>query len=123
MAVASKNAAYFNKTKGVMLADRARIADGFFDRLVGLLMTENFVAGDGLFIVPCSQIHMFGMKYAIDVVFVDKQGLVVGLVESISPGQMSKLFSKAHACLELPSGVIRDTGTSLGDQIETRPIP
>ncbi len=106
-----------------MLAERARIADGFFDRLVGLLKTENFVLGDGLFIVPCSQIHMFGMKYAIDVIFVDRQGVVVGLVESIAPGQMSKLFSKAHGCLELPSGVIRDTGTSVGDQIETQLIP
>lgn len=120
--MSAKKASYFNKTKGIMLADRGRIADGFVDRLIGLLKTasENFVFGDGLFIVPCNQIHMFGMKYAIDVVFVDKQGVVVGLTERIGPGQMSKMFPKAHACLELPAGVIGDTGTSEGDEIETR---
>ncbi len=120
MAAASKTAAYFNKTKGVMLAERARIADAFLDRLVGLLKTSDFQVGDGLFIVPCNQIHMFGMKYAIDVVYVDKKGIVVGLAERIGPGQMSKVFPRAHACLELPAGVISDTSTSVGDEIETQ---
>lgn len=102
-----------------MLADKAIIADSFVARLVGLLKTPSLVRGDGLYIVPCSQIHMFGMKYAIDVVFMDKLGVVVGLCNSIPPGAMSKLFSRAHACLELPAGTILDTNTDEGDQIES----
>jgi uncharacterized protein len=61
---------------------------------------------------------MIGMKYAIDVIFMDRAGKVVGLCEQIKPGQLSPLFWQAHSCLELPSGVISDTGTASGDQIE-----
>lgn len=103
-----------------MLAERARIASNFVDRLIGLLKTPVLEKGEGLFIVPCNQIHMLGMKYAIDVVFVDKQGKVVGLTERIAPGQFSKAFFAAHACLELPAGLIAETGTEEGDMIETQ---
>ncbi len=106
-----------------MLASEAKVADNFLTRLVGLLKTPSLVEGEGLYITSCSQIHMFGMKYAIDVVFLDKQNRVVGLCDSIKPGQVSKLFGKAHACLELPSGIIRNTATSEGDEIEFAAAP
>lgn len=108
-----------------MLASDARVADSFLARLVGLLATkaDAFQKGKGLLISPCNQIHMFGMKYAIDVVFMDKSGVVVGLCKSIAPGAASRPFGKAHECLELPSGVISDTGTVEGDLIERAPLP
>ncbi len=104
-----------------MLASRARIADTFIARLVGLLKTHALAAGDGLYIAPCTQIHMFGMKYAIDVVFMDRQGQVVGLCEKIEPGQISPLFSRAFSCIEIPPGTIGATMTEKGDLITTGP--
>lgn len=104
-----------------MLASRARHASSFIDRLVGLLNTPSLNSGEGLYIAPCSQIHMFGMKYAIDVVFLDKQGVVVGVCNSIQPGQVSKLFVHAYGCVELPTGIVRDTSTCEGDLIESGP--
>jgi uncharacterized membrane protein (UPF0127 family) len=94
------------------------VADHFFARLKGLLLTKDLPAGHGLLLKPCSQIHMFGMSYAIDAVFIDAQSAVVGLVEAIKPGQLSPMFRKAKACLELPAGTISGTGTKLGDKIE-----
>lgn len=61
---------------------------------------------------------MFGMTYEIDCVFVDKAGVVVGLIEAIKPGKMSRLYSQADACLELPPGTISDTKTETGDLLE-----
>ncbi len=100
-----------------MIADNSKVAGNFFLRLKGLLGTDSLPPATGLFIVPCSQIHMFGMRYAIDVVFMDKSNCVVGIVEQIGPGQMSKSFRKAAGCLELPAGTISDTGTAVGDII------
>ena len=123
MAVASKKLYFLNKTRGQVLAREAKVADSFFNRLVGLLKTEVFEKGaspfDGLLIVPCNQIHMFGMKYPIDCVFMDKTGIVVGLCKSIQPGKMSSIFARAHQCLELPAGIVSDTGTCVGDLIES----
>lgn len=102
-----------------MLASQARVADTFVSRLIGLLNTQSLERGEGLYIAPCNQIHMFGMKYAIDVVFLDKSGNVVGLCDSIPPGQFSALYSKAYGCVELPAGIIGDTNTAIGDIVET----
>ena len=63
---------------------------------------------------------MFGMGYAIDAVFIDKDWRVVGLTEEIKPGQVSAIFKNALSCLELPAGTISATTTALGDQIEMR---
>ncbi|MBX9690006.1 MAG: DUF192 domain-containing protein, partial [Candidatus Obscuribacterales bacterium] len=66
------NKLYFlNKTRNKMLAEKADLAVSFASRLVGLLKTPELKTGQGLYIAPCSQIHMFGMKYAIDVLFMD----------------------------------------------------
>lgn len=116
---APKKLYFYNKSKARLLASEARVAESFVSRLVGLLQTPVLNPGDGLYIVPCSQIHMFGMKYAIDVVFMDKKGVVVGLCNKIAPGQMSGIYPKALGCLELPPGIIDSTGTCVGDIIES----
>lgn len=101
-----------------MLASSASVADSFISRLIGLLGTESLSAGQGLYISPCHQIHMYGMRYAIDAVFIDRNRKVVGLCEKIKPGQISPPFLKAAGCLELPEGTIEETGTRPGDEIE-----
>lgn len=108
---------FFNQTKNIMLAERGRIASSFWSRIRGLLDTKNFSEGDGLLISPCSGIHMLGMKYAIDCLFLDKTGRVVGLLEEIQPGCLSRIFWQAKECLELPAGTISRTGTTLGDVV------
>lgn len=106
-----------NETRGTTIADKTRIADSFFARAKGLLGTTELESGCGLFIVPCNSIHMFGMKYAIDAIFVDKQLVVVEILHAIQPGKASKLYSKAHSCLELPAGRAKETATEIGDQL------
>jgi len=108
---------FVNQTRGTTLATDARVADGYFGRLRGLLYSKQITAGEGLLLKPCNSIHMFGMTYAIDALFLDDDFKVVGIVGDIQPMQVSKLFKQATACLELPSGTISSTGTELGDQL------
>lgn len=93
------------------------MARSFFSRLKGLLGTLSLPSGEGLLLEPCNGIHMLGMLYAIDAVFIDKEGVVVGLVERIPPFALSKTYKKAHSCLELSPGTIETSGTTCGDQI------
>lgn len=60
---------------------------------------------------------MFGMKFAIDALFLDKNGVVVGILEDFAPGKMSSIFSQAKTCLELPAGTVKRTGTTIGDVV------
>lgn len=106
-----------NLTRGTALAVRAGLAATFWTRLVGLLGRAGLAEGEGLFIRACTMIHMFGMRFAIDVVFVDADLVVVGLEERIAPGRMSRHYPKAAGVIELPVGIIAATGTALGDQL------
>lgn len=112
---------FYNDSRAVMLAENTRVANDFVGRMRGLLGTTSLPAGEGLLIDPCSAIHMIGMQYAIDALFMDKHYKVVGLVHSIEPGQLSRNFLSARSCLELPAGVLKETGTEEGDQVVIRP--
>ena len=104
-------------TRGQVLAERLRPAHTHWTRLRGLLGTRTLPAGDGLWIRPCRQVHMFGMRYAIDVVFVDGTDRVVGLTSDLQPGRISPKFNDATSVLELPAGTIARTDLAVGTQL------
>jgi uncharacterized membrane protein (UPF0127 family) len=107
-----------NQTRNTTLAERAKLADTVISRMVGLLDCHGLNAGDGLIITRCQQIHMFFMKFAIDAVFIDASSRVVGLVQEIRPWQVSPIFWKANRVIELPTGTILATETSVNDLLQ-----
>ena len=106
-----------NETRGARLASRAGVADNYWLRLRGLLGRPPLQPGEGLLITPCRGVHMMGMKYPIDVAFLDGNGTVVGLVSDLPPGRKSPWFRTAGHALELPAGTLVATGTREGDRI------
>ena len=74
---------------GRMVAERLRAAHTHWTRLRGLLGTSGLAAGDGLWIRPCRQVHMFGMRYPIDVLFLDDGLGVVHAIADLGPGRVS----------------------------------
>ena len=109
-----------NGTRNTVLCERCGIADNIFTRVRGLLGRSSLPAGEGLLIIPCPSIHMFGMKFALDVIFVTEANSVTDFVENIAPGKLyvaKANCGKAHAALEVPVGTIAQTGTQIGDQL------
>ena len=112
-------AEFWNQTKSVSLGDRIEVAGESKTRNKGLLGRDGLDDGQGLWIVPCEAIHMFFMRFAIDVVYLDKQKRVVKIVPALKPWRLSACI-RAHSVLELPAGVAEQTGTTTGDQLELR---
>jgi uncharacterized membrane protein (UPF0127 family) len=112
-----------NLTRGVSLAQSTRLADTFSSRLVGLLADKTLPAGAGIWIVPCNSIHSFGMRFTFDALFLDKNLRVVHLIPEMKPWRASKIVFSAHGVLELPAGLISQTATALGDQLEISGSP
>jgi uncharacterized membrane protein (UPF0127 family) len=110
-----------NATRDTIIADRARVASSMGDRMVGLLSTPEVLPGEGLLIERTQSIHMFFMRYAIDVVFYDKAGRVTRLVHSIRPWRIVLWARGARDCIELRAGALDATGTQVGDQLEITP--
>lgn len=63
----------------------AGVADTPWTRMVGLLAHRELGAGDGLVLRPCGMVHTCFMRFAIDVVFADREGLVLRLVDTLRP--------------------------------------
>jgi len=100
-----------------MLADRADIADSSETRRRGLLKHTGLDEGEGLWIVPCEAVHTFFMKFAIDVVFLNKKRQVVKIRPKMGRWGIAGSLS-ARTVLELPAGTCERTGTLKGDQLE-----
>ena len=110
-------------TTGRVVAERLRVADTHWTRLRGLLGTSSLPRGEGLWIRPCRQVHMFGMRYAIDVVFLDDRHHVVHVVSDLAPGRISPKVNGATSVLELPAGTIARLGLTAGARLEIESIP
>jgi hypothetical protein len=106
--------------RGQMVAARLRPAHTHWSRLRGLLGTRTLPAGHGLWLRPCRQVHMFWMRYAIDVVFLDAAHRIVALVEDLEPGRVSPKVADATSVLELPPGTITRACLATGTQLEIR---
>lgn len=104
-----------NQTRGTTLADRCRMARGFWPRLRGLLFTKPLAEGEGLLIDPCQSVHTVMMSYPIDVLFLNKQGRVAHLIDAMAPYRASRFVWSARSVLELPAGTARQTRTTVGD--------
>jgi uncharacterized membrane protein (UPF0127 family) len=85
--------------------------------MVGLLGTTSLEPGCGLLIFPTQAVHTFGMKYPLDLVFLDRKKRVVGLRQSVRPYRLSPIFWKAECVLELPPSTIEQSKTEMGDSI------
>jgi uncharacterized membrane protein (UPF0127 family) len=107
-----------NRTRGVPLADRARLANNPYTRLVGLLPRRHLEPGEGLALLPGSAIHTFFMRMAIDVIFVDREGLVLKTAVNVRPWRMVNAPRKTRYTLELPVGVIEQSSTFAGDTLD-----
>lgn len=107
---------------GASLGDRVRVADSWWARFRGLLATPPLAAGEGLLIDPCRGVHMFGMRYPIDVAFLDRAGKVVGICHHLAPGARSPFVRAARSALELPAGTLEAAGITEGDMLTLSPL-
>jgi len=110
-----------NLTKGNILVEHLEVADTPRARRRGLLGRASFRPGEGLLLTPCRSIHTIGMKFPIDVVFLDKGMTVVGLAKNLRPGVMHKTCLRARATLELPAGTIEARRLEVGDRLKVEP--
>ena len=102
------------------IGDRIETADSFWTRFRGLLGRSGLEEGEGLIISPCSSIHCFGMKFAIDAIFLDKDYRVVAVYPDMKPGAMAS-NRKARYVLELKAGEAARHNVQVGEQLRIEP--
>ena len=108
-----------NATKKTTVSDRCRFANSVFKRMIGLLNRRAISQGEGLLLDRCYGIHTIGMRFPIDVLFLDKELRVIKTVPALPPFRTC-VVKHAIYVLELPVGSIQRSQTATGDQIQVR---
>lgn len=109
-----------NSTKKQLIAKKIEIRDGIFSKFIGLMFSKKkkkalIFKFDKEKIIS---LHMIFVFYPIDVLFLNKNRIVVDAKESFKPFAFCKSKKKAMYAIELPNGMIKKTNTSIGDKIE-----
>jgi outer membrane protein OmpA-like peptidoglycan-associated protein/uncharacterized membrane protein (UPF0127 family) len=93
-----------------------KLARTYWQRLRGLLFRPALAVDQGLWIEPCHSVHTFGMRYAIDVVYLDAQGCVIKVAKDVKPWRMSWARGAASV-IELLAGGADRLGLTVGQPL------
>lgn len=111
-----------NVTRNVDLVSDGEMADRFWLRLKGLIGRRGLAPGEGLIIKPSKGVHMWFMRFPIDVVYVGEAERVIDVDEFLRPWRIGRPRPAARYVIEVPAGTISATGTRPGDQLEVIPV-
>ena len=116
-----------NQTRGTVLCERLEDAGGLSGQSRGLLGRDGLEPGTGMLFengrfTPMMWMHMFFMRFAIDIVFLGRGGKVVKVNRNLKPWRVSSMVFGARLALELPAGAAEASATEPGDQIKFEPL-
>jgi hypothetical protein len=107
----------YNVTRSIALGDNLISLNGDFSRLLRHINRQGIPKGCVLWINPCQAIYTIGMRSAVDIAFIDKDGRVVRIFRNFPPGCFTETAPAAVSVLEFPASTLSDSGTSVGDII------
>ena len=103
---------------GRVVCEHLLVAARPLRRMRGLLGRSELPSDQGILLRPASSVHTFFMRFPIDVVFLDRERVVVGIAHELKPWRATAERG-AHAALELASGECTRRGVAVGDRLVT----
>jgi uncharacterized membrane protein (UPF0127 family) len=113
-------ASVVDEGRGAIVCERCVVADRPLARLRGLLGRRELPAGEGLLLRPTGAVHTSFMRFPIDVVFLDRELTVIGVVDGLAPWRAAGRRG-ARAVLELAAGERASRAISPGDRLALVP--
>ena len=107
MAADSRRPRLVNERTNGTVASVIEFAVTRTERRRGLLGRDGLDLSAALMLAPCPAVHTAFMRFAIDVVFVDREGRVRKIVRGLAPWRISASLG-AYAAIEFTAGVERD---------------
>jgi uncharacterized membrane protein (UPF0127 family) len=102
---------------GAVICERCTIADTPLRRMRGLLGRRELGSDEGMLLRPAPSVQTLFMRFPIDVVFLDRNGVVVGVRPEVRPWR-SRSCRRARSTLELRAGEAARRGIRAGDVLE-----
>jgi len=107
------------RSDGRTILDRLLVADRFWSRFVGLQFRRPLPIDSGLLIVPCPAIHTFFVRFALDLIWVDRKGTVTEIRRNVAPSRLASGPSGTFAVVETACGA---TTVEVGESLVVEPM-
>lgn len=105
----------YNITRECFLSLGVTPADSVTTRLKGLIGRLRLRSNEGLWVVPSSGIHTFGVLFPLDLIYLNDHHEVIHAIEYFPTFRIAPLKIKAASVLELPPHTIYSSQTQCGD--------
>lgn len=112
------NIKIINLTKNQVLAGDVILSTSFLKRLKGLLGYKSLQENQAMILRPANSVHTFFMRFPIDVLFVNRNNMVVKAVSNMEPFRATGIYFNSVFVIELRSGTIKATQTAEGDYLQ-----
>jgi len=109
-----------NISRNTIVAGNVTVPRTSSERRRGLLKHSSLSADEGLWIIPCEAVHTFGMRFAIDILFLSSKKEVLRAVPGVPAGRI-RFCVRAESVLELAEGAIESSLTCAGDVLKFIP--
>jgi uncharacterized membrane protein (UPF0127 family) len=106
---------------GAVVAGNAVLADSPLSRMKGLLGRRSMPAGEAIILRPASSIHTLFMRFALDVIYLDREDTVVKVVPDLVPWRFSAAPG-ARTVIEMAAGATKGLGIESGDRLVLSPL-
>lgn len=98
-----------------IITEEVKLADTFLSRMFGLMPVKVLEENKGILLKPCKQVHTFNMSFAIDVIFLSKDDIIIHIEHYLTSNKITKYFKEANSVLEIMSGTAEKQKLAVGD--------
>ena len=93
------------------------MADNFCSRMRGLMGRDQIGETEGLLLAPCNAVHMMFMRFPIDVLFLNRDFIVIEILHNLKPWRISHIVRGSYQAVELMAGVAKNKGVKIHDKL------
>lgn len=97
------------------MAENLVLANTAIKRFLGLMGRKSLAPNEALWLRPCSSIHTFWMRFAIDVIYLDRQLQVIKLIENLRPFRLTFPAKHTASVIEMSANSISQHNLRVGD--------
>lgn len=104
--------------RGEVFLSDCDVTESAWERMRGLLPRSRLGVNEALWLSPCTSVHTFFMRFEMDAAFLDRQGRVIAIYDSMRPWRHTWIHPFAAGVLELAGGTLRRAGVEKGEVLE-----
>ncbi|MDD2420528.1 MAG: DUF192 domain-containing protein [Heliobacteriaceae bacterium] len=101
--------------KGTLIT--VEVADTFWTRLRGLLGRSHLPPGYALLLAPCNQIHTLGMRFPLDVLYLDQANVILEMEIMVKPGRIQRARRQAAKVVEFQGSTLNPGAIATGNRL------